>query len=88
MRTLGYYGAIQAITFLANRPTFKNLTWESMGKTKMLNILKTVNHRAKMTKIWDSWYYSAYVEGTFDARFLHGGWQMGSFGALCKISIL
>ena len=40
MRTLGYYGAIQAITFLANPPSFKNLchfeilTWESMGNLK------------------------------------------------------
>ncbi len=53
MRALGYYGGIQAITFLANRPSFKNLwhleilTWESMEKTKMWNIWKTADHRVK-----------------------------------------
>ncbi len=38
---IGYHGGIQAITFLGNRPSFKNfvaleiLTWESMGKPKI-----------------------------------------------------
>ncbi len=63
---------------------FKILTWESMGKPKMWNISKTAIRRAKRTKIWDSACHSAYVEGTFDARFLEFG--LGSFGALCKIS--
>ena len=63
---------------------FEILTWESMGKPKMWNISKTANRRAKRTKIWDWESYSAYMEGTFDARFLEFG--LGSFGALCKIS--
>ncbi len=63
---------------------FEILTWGSMGKPKMWNISKTANHRAKRMKIWDSGSYSAYVEGTFIARFLEFG--LGSFGALCKIS--
>ena len=36
----------------------------------MLNISKTVDRRGKRTKIWGSGYYSAYMQGTFDARFL------------------
>ncbi len=41
---IGYHGGIQAITFIANWPSFKNLwhfeilTWESMGKRKMWHI--------------------------------------------------
>ena len=50
----------------------------------MWNISKTDNRRPKRTKIWDSGFYYAYMEGTFDARFLLFG--LGSFGALCKIS--
>ena len=50
-----------------------------MGRPKMLNISKTANRRAKQTKIWDSGSYSAYMEGTFDARFLE--FVLGSFGA-------
>ncbi len=42
------------------------------------------NRRAKRTNIWDSVQYSAYMQGTFDARFLEFG--LGSFSALCKIS--
>ncbi len=52
-----------------------------MGKSKMWNISKTPSLRAKRTKIWHSGYYSAYIAGTFDARFL----GLGSFDALCKI---
>ncbi len=55
-----------------------------MGKPKMWNISKMANRRAKRTKVWNSGYYSVYVEGTFDARFLEFG--LGSFSALCKIS--
>ncbi len=79
MRTLGYCGVIQAVTFLANLPSFKNLrhfeilTWVSMGKPKMWNISKTADRRTKRAKIWDSGYYSAHIEGTFDARFLEFG---------------
>ncbi len=50
----------------------------------MCNILKTVDRRAQRTKIWDSGYYSAHVEDTFDALFLEFG--LGSFSALCKIA--
>ncbi len=50
----------------------------------MCNISKTADHRAKRTKIWDSGYYSAHMEDTFDARFLEFG--LGSFGALCTNS--
>ena len=89
MKTLGYHGRIQAITFLGNRPslkkcgTFETLTWESMGKPKIWYISKRDNRRAKRTNIWDSGSFSAYMEGTFDVRFLEFG--LGSFGALCKI---
>ncbi len=64
---ISYHGGIQAITFHGNWPSFKKimalqiLTWESMGKSKMWNISKTSNRRAKRTKIWDSVYYSAYM---------------------------
>ena len=53
---IGYHGAIQAITFLGNRPSFKMLwhfeilTWDSMGKPKMWNISKTANGRANRRK--------------------------------------
>ena len=50
----------------------------------MWNILQTANRRAKRMKLWDSGYYSAYMQGTFDARLLEFG--LRSFGALCKIS--
>ncbi len=50
----------------------------------MWDISKTADRRAKRTKIWDSWYYSAHMWGTFDARFHKFG--LGSFGALCTIS--
>ncbi len=54
-----------------------------MGKPKMWNVSKkTADRRAKRTKIWVSWYYSAHSEGTFHARFLEFG--LGSFGAFCK----
>ncbi len=55
-----------------------------MGKSKMWNILKTAKRRSKGMKIWDSGCYCAYMQGTFDARFLEFG--LGSFSALCKIS--
>ena len=63
---------------------FEILIWESIGNPKMCNILKTTGRRAKQTKIWASWYYSAHSEGGFHARFLEFG--LGSFGAFCKIS--
>ncbi len=50
----------------------------------MWNILKTADRRVKETKIWDSGYYSAHRQGTFDARFFEFG--LGSFSALYKIS--
>ncbi len=62
---------------------FEILKWESMGKPKMWNISTTANRSAKRTKLWDSRSFSAYMEGTFDARFLEFG--LGSFGAFCKI---
>ncbi len=74
-----YHGGIQAVTFLGNRPSFKNLghfeifTWELMGKFKMWNISKTANRTGKRTKILDSVYYSAHMYGTFDAQFLEFG---------------
>ncbi len=40
---------------------FEIVTWESMGKPKVWNISKTANRRAKRTKMWDSWYYSAHM---------------------------
>ncbi len=52
---------------------FEILTREPMGKPKMWNISKTGHHRAKRTNIWDSGYYSAHMEGTFDARFIEFG---------------
>ncbi len=52
---------------------FEISTCESMGKPKMLNISKTANHRAKRMKMWDSVYYSAHMQGTFNARFLEFG---------------
>ena len=55
-----------------------------MGKSKIWNISKTIDRRATRVKIWDSVYYSAHMEVTFDSRFLE--WYLGSFGALCKIS--
>ncbi len=65
---IGYHGGIQAITFLGNRPSFffklwhfESLTWESIGKPKMENNLKTSDRRSKQTKSWDSGYYIAHV---------------------------
>ncbi len=81
---------MQAITLLDNWTNFTkfmallNFKWESMEKPKMWNILKIVHRRAKGTEIWDSRYYCAQIEVTFDARLLEFG--LGSFGALCKIS--
>ena len=49
----------------------------------MWNISKTVGRRAQRMKLWDSGYYRAHMEVTFDARFLEFG--LGSF-AFCKIS--
>ncbi len=40
---------------------FEILIWESIGKTKMLNNLKTGDRSAKKMKILDSGYYSAYI---------------------------
>ncbi len=54
-----------------------------MGKSKRLSISKTADRRAKRTKIWDSGYYNARLEDTFDARFLEFG--LGSFSAKCPI---
>ncbi len=53
------------------------------GKPKRWNISKIADRRAKLTIIWESGYYSAYMQGTFDARFLEFG--LGSLDALCKI---
>ena len=86
---IGYHDGIQAIIFLGNRPSIKKmwdfeiLTWDSMGKTKMWNISKTAARRAKRTNSWDSGYYSAHIEVTFDGRFLEFGLE--SCSALCKI---
>ena len=72
---IAYHRGVQHITLLGNQPSLTkfmvlwNLTWESMGKSKMWNISKTVEHSAKRTKLWVSGYYSAHSEGTFDARF-------------------
>ena len=55
-----------------------------MGKPNMWNILKAADRRVKRMKIWDSGYYSAYMQRTFDAQFLEFG--LRSFGGLCKIS--
>ncbi len=55
-----------------------------MGKHEMWNISKTANRIAKRTQNWDSRYYSAHMEVTFDDRFLEFG--LGSFGAVGKIS--
>ena len=57
---------------------FEILTWESMGKPKMWDILRMADHRAKWTKIWDSG-YCAHMEVTFE-------FGLGSFGTLGKIS--
>ena len=59
---ISYYGGIQDITFLGNRPSSKHFValWNiNMGKPKMWNILKTADRRAKRTKMWDSGPYSA-----------------------------
>ncbi len=45
----------------------------------MRNISKTDNRRAKRMKLWDSGFYSAYMEGTFDARFLQFGLLLSQF---------
>ncbi len=56
-----------------------------MGKPKTWNISTTADRRAKLTKFWwDSGYFSAHMEVTFDARFMEFGFV--SFSALCKIS--
>ncbi len=54
------------------------------GKPKMWNISKTADRRGKRMKIWDTGSYSAYMLGTFNARFLVFSFR--SFGALCKLS--
>ncbi len=81
-QNIAYYGGMQAITLLGNRPSFSTL--ESMGKPKMWSISKREDRRVKRTKIWDSWYYNTYMDVTFDAWFFEFG--LGSFSALCKIS--
>ena len=53
-----------------------------MGKPKIRNISKMVDHRVKQMKIWDSWYYSVRLERTFHARFLQ--FCLGTFGSLAK----
>ena len=53
----------------ANLWHFEILTWESMEKPKMWNISKTGDPRVKRMKFWDSEYYSAHMQGTFDAWF-------------------
>ena len=56
---IGYHVRINAITFLGDWPSLKNLwnfnmeEWENL---KMLNILKTADHRAKGIQMWDSSY--------------------------------
>ncbi len=57
------------------------LTWETMEKTKMWNISKTADSRAKQTKICYSGYNSAHMKVSSDARFL----GLGSFSTICKI---
>ncbi len=58
---IGYHGGIQAIAFLGNWPSFEILTWESMQKTKIWNISKTADRRAKRLKIGDSGYYTVHI---------------------------
>ena len=41
-----------------------------MGKPKMWNISKTTDRGVKRTEIWDSGYYSAHIEDTFDLQTL------------------
>ena len=66
LRTLATMVEYRLLLFLAIGQFLKQdvaeiLTWESMGKSKMWNISKTADRRAKLTKIWDSGYYSAYM---------------------------
>ena len=58
---IGYHGGIQAITFLGNRPRFKNLTCSQWKILKMCNILKTAARRAKRMKMWDFQFYVLYT---------------------------
>ena len=68
---------------IKNFVALRNFSIGVNGKPKMWNISKTADCRAKRTNIWVSGYYSVYIYGTFDARFLELG--LGSFTALCKI---
>ncbi len=67
MRTLATIVEYRLSLLLAIAQVLKNLwhfeilTWESMGKPKMLNISKMANRIAKRIKIWDSGYYNAYM---------------------------
>ena len=74
MRTLASLGEYRLLLFLAIGQVlkiiwhFEILTWESMGKPEIWNILKTADRRVKTDKIWDSGQYSTYMEVTFDAK--------------------
>ena len=67
MSTLDYHGGIQAITFLGDCPSFKNIValWNfNIGvneKPKMWNISKTVYRKAKTGGNWDPGYHSAHM---------------------------
>ena len=87
---IAYHGKCRLLRFLAIGQVLQNL-WhslicESMGKDKMCNISKTAGRRAKQTKIWDSWYYSAHMEVTIVSRFIEFG--LGSFGKISNFTIL
>ncbi len=90
MRTLATMVKYRPLLFLAICQKikilwhFEVLTCQSMRNPKMWNISKTADSRVKWTKICDSGYYSANMQGTFDAGFIEFG--LGSFSALCKIS--
>ena len=78
------------MVYIGDLPEFKKiwqleiLTWESIGKHKLWNISKTVDRRAKRTKIWDLGYHSAYMYGTLMPDSLSLVW--GYLVYFCKIS--
>ncbi len=89
---IGYHGGIQTVTFLGNRLIFKLLwhfeilTWQSLQweNPKMCNILKIVDRRVKLMKLWDLRSQELHMQGTFRVRSFE--FSLGLFGALCKIS--
>ena len=53
---------------------------------KMCNILKMADRKAKGTKIWDSWYYSAHGRVLLMPDSLSLGWGHSVHFSDCKIS--